>query len=136
MALFANRARFLPGTDRVALPALLVNNDFCAECFIRNIHRIGSMASGTGIGLLLDFFRFIVANLALDRGGFQIVRMGRTQFLGVDRMVALHALDPEILYVHLMMKYHFARGRRENPLRRYFCGISLGGQIDCKKDDC
>ena len=70
MAFFANRARFLPGTDRVTLPALLVNNDLCAECFIRDIHRIGSMASGAGIGLLFDFFRFIMANLALDRRRF------------------------------------------------------------------
>ena len=54
MTLFTTLACVLTGAHRVALPALLVNDYFCTECFIRNIDWIGGMAIRTGIGFLLD----------------------------------------------------------------------------------
>jgi len=104
MALFATLARFLPGADSVAFPALLVDYHLCAECFIRDIDWIGAMTCRARISALFDLFRLVMTNLTLDRGGLKIVRMGSKQLLGIYLMVALDTFDPQILYVHLMVK--------------------------------
>jgi len=51
-------------------------------------------------------------------------------------MVTLHTFDPEILYVHLMVKYHFTCGRRKNPFWRYLQCFRSGGWIGGNEKDC
>ena len=123
MTFFTTLARVLAGTHLVALPALLVYYYFCAERFIRNIHRFSGMAIRTYIGLLFDLPRFFMAYLALDPGRLEIVRMGGIQFLGIDLMVTLNTFDRKILCVHLMVKYHFTDRRGKSSLRWYRHGV-------------
>ena len=107
MTLRASLACFRTSSDCVAFPATLVNNHFCAECFIRNIDWVGAMAFRTYVSLLFHLFRFIMTNLALDRRGFEIIRMRSIQCFGIYLMMARDTFDLEILYVHLVMKYDF-----------------------------
>ena len=115
MTLFTTAACFLASANGVAVPALLVNHYFRTECFIRNVDWVGVVASGAAVCSLLDLLRFIVANLALDRGGLEIIRMRSIQSLGIDCVVAVNAFDPTILYVDLMRKHHFTHSGRKSP---------------------
>ena len=76
MTRFATLARILARAHLVTLPALLVNYHFGAECFIRNIDRIGAMAFRACVDFLFYFFRFIVTNLTFGRGRLENIRMG------------------------------------------------------------
>jgi hypothetical protein len=107
MALSATRACVLARARLMTLPALLVDHDFRAERFIRNVARIGLMACRTGVSALLDFSRLVVANRTIDPGRLEIVGVRSSQLLRVDLMVALDAFDREILCMHLMVKNHF-----------------------------
>jgi len=69
-------ARLLPDTGLVATPALLMNHDLDAERFVRDFYWAGVMASGAFIDTLFIRSGSIVANLAIDPRGFQMVRMG------------------------------------------------------------
>ena len=97
MTFLATFARVLAGADGVALPALLVNYHFRAECFIRDIGWIGAMAGRARVGHLPGLRRFIVADLALDRRRFEIIGMRGIQLLGIYLMMTLDTLDPQIL---------------------------------------
>ena len=123
MTFFTTLARVLTNTYLVTLPALLVYYYFCAECFIRNIHRISGMAIRTYVSLLFDLSRFFMTNLTLDPGRLEIVRMGSIQFLGIDLMVTLSTFDRKIFYVHLMVKYYFTDRRGKRSLRWYRHGV-------------
>ena len=107
MAEFTCGACFLADTNLMALPALFVNYDFRAEGLVGDIGGIGAMAAGAGVRLLLHLFRFVVANLAFDRGRLEVVGMRRIQFLRVYLMVTLATLDRAILHMHLVSKCHF-----------------------------
>jgi hypothetical protein len=107
MTFFTTLARFLTRRRRVALPALLVDYDFCAECFVGDIDRVCAMAFRALVSALPSLFSVVMAKRTIDPGGLEIVRMRRGQFLGIYLMVTLGTLDREILYVHLMVKGDF-----------------------------
>ena len=108
MTEFTGLACFLARAHLMALPALFVNYDFRAEGFIRDADGIGRMAGGACVYLLFDLFRFVVANLALDRRRLEVIGMRRIQLLRVYLMVTLDTWDRALLYVDLMRKGHLA----------------------------
>jgi len=127
MTLLTARACFLASTYWVALPALFVYHHFRAECLIRNILWIGVMTFRTCINLLFGLSGFVMTDPAIDPGRFEIVWMRGIQLLGIYLMVTLGTWDRAILYVRLMVEYHFTYRRRNLYYRGYLHVVRLGG---------
>ena len=118
MTFVASATRLFADADRMTFPALLVDDNLCAQRFICDVLCIGLVTGGTGIKTGLGLVGVVVAGLAVNPGRFEIVRMRSLQLLRINLMMAVRACNSALLDVRLMLEHDLADRGREDLVRR------------------